>query len=268
MTMNRSRSITALLCVALLSACGENAVQKITSALPGSAIKFYNFGVCGTTPTATTSCMPSVNFYANDTKMTAISSTTGTESSSGTAYTAVGNNGLYSGIEPGQYTISGRMSAAGADKDAPVSNTAVTLADGKFYSYYLSGFYNTTAKTVDSFIVEDAVPAIDFSVSYVRFVNAIANSSPMTLYAKNTTTAIETAIGAEMAYKGAGAFVSVAPGTYDLNTRYAGSPTNVITRTAVAFIGGKVYTISARGDITITSTTAINRPVLDNTANR
>jgi hypothetical protein len=266
--MNRSKSITALLCVALLSACGDSAVQKITTALPGSAIRFYNFGVCGATQTATTSCMPSVNFYANDTKMTAISSTSGAESSSGTAYAAVGNNGLYSGITPAQYAISGRMSAAGPDKDAPVSNTPVTLEDGKRYSYYLSGFYNTTAKTVDSFIVEDAFPAIDFTTTYVRFVNAIANSNPMTLYAKNTTTATETAIGAEMAYKSAGAFVSLAPGTYDLGTRYAGSSTNAISRTAVAFVPGKIYTISARGDITITSTTAINRPFLDNNANQ
>ena len=226
--MNRSRSIAALLCVGLLSACGDNAVQKITTTLPGSGIKFYNFGVCGTTPTTTTSCMPSVNFYANDTKMTAISSTTGAESSLGTAYTAVGNNGIYSGIVPGPYTISGRMSAAGTDKDVPVSNTPVTLENGKAYSYYLSGFYNTTAKTVDSFIIEDDLPAIDFSVSYVRFVNAIANANPMTLFAKNTTTAAETPIGAETGYKNAGAFVSLAPGTYDLSTRFTGSSTNAI----------------------------------------
>ena len=257
-----------MLCAALLSACGDNAVQKITAALPGSAIRFYNFGVCGTTQTTTTSCMPSVNFYANDTKMTAVSSTSGAEATAGTAYGALGNNALYSGIEPGQYTISGRMSAAGADKDAPVSNTPVTLEDGKHYSYYLSGFYNTTAKTVDSFIVEDDLPAIDLSTTYVRFVNAIANANPMTLYAKNTTTATETAIGAEMAYEGAGAFVSIPGGTYDLSTRYAGSSTNAISRTAVSFVPGKVYTISARGDITITSTTAINRPFLDNNTNQ
>jgi len=150
----------------------------------------------------------------------------------------------------------------------PVSNTPVTIVDGKIYTYYLSGFYNTTAKTVDSFITEDALPAIDFSVSSVRFVNAIANANPMTLYAKNTTTGTETAIGGEMAYKGAGAFASLAPGTYDLSTRYAGSSTNAIARTAVAFTPAKVYTVTARGDITIVSTTAINRPFLDNTANR
>ena len=267
MTMNRS-SIAALLGIALLSACGDSAVQKITSATPGSQIKFFNFGVCGTTQTTTTSCTPGVNFYANDTKMTAISSATGSESSTGTGYAAVGNNGIYSGIAPGQYTISGRISAAGTDKDVPISSTSVTLEDGKSYTYYLSGFYNTTSKTVDSFIIEDALPAVDLTTTYVRFVNAIGNANPMTLYAKNTTSGVETAIGAETAYKSAGAFLVLASGTYDLSTRYTGSATNVITRTAVAFVPGRVYTITARGDITITSTTAINRPFLDNTVNR
>ncbi len=265
--MNRSRSIAALLCVALLAACGDNAVQKITGSFPGSAIKFYNFAVCGTTQTTTTSCTPSVNFYANETKVTAVNSTTGSESSAGTGYTALGNGGLYSGLEPGQYTISGKISAAGADKDVAVSNTPVTLEDGKYYSYYLSGFYNTTTKTSDSFIVEDDLPAIDMTTVYVRFVNAIPNANPMTLYAKNTSSGAETAIGGEMAYKSAGAFVSIPGGTYDLSTRYTGSATNAISRTAVAFVPGKIYTISARGDITITSTTAINRPFLDNTPN-
>ena len=42
----------------------------------------------------------------------------------------------------------------------------------------------------------------------------------------------------------------------------------MITRTGVQFVAGKVYTIGARGDITIVSTTATNRPFLDLTANR
>ncbi len=265
--MNRSRSIAALLCVALLAACGDNAVQKITGSFPGSAIKFYNFGVCGATQTSTTSCMPSVNFYANDAKITAISSSTGTESTAGTGYSAVGNGGFYSGLAPGQYTITGRITAAGADNGLSVASTPVTLADGKYYSYYLSGPYNTTAKTVDSFIVEDDLPTIDLSTVYVRFVNAISNSNPMTLYVKNTSTSTETAIGVETAYKAATAFVSIPGGTYDLSTRYSGVTTNAISRTAIAFVPGKIYTISARGDITITSSTAINRPFLDNTPN-
>jgi hypothetical protein len=90
----------------------------------------------------------------------------------------------------------------------------------------------------------------------------------MTLYAKNTTSGVETAIGGETAYKSDGTFVPLAPGTYDLSTRYSGASTNAISRTGVAFTPGRIYTVSARGDITITSTTAINRPFLDNTANQ
>jgi hypothetical protein len=64
------------------------------------------------------------------------------------------------------------------------------LADGKYYSFFLSGPYNTATKKSDFFILEDAAPgALDYAFAYVRFVNAISNSSPMTLYAKNTTRA-------------------------------------------------------------------------------
>lgn len=52
----------------------------------------------------------------------------------------------------------------------------------KHYSFYQSGFYNTTAKTVDAFIVEHAIPPdIDYSVALVKFVNTIVNANPMTL---------------------------------------------------------------------------------------
>ena len=90
----------------------------------------------------------------------------------------------------------------------------------------------------------------------------------MALFIKNTTTLTESAVGAAIAYKGAGAFTAVPNGVYDLNTRFTGQGTNAISRTAVSFSAGKVYTISARGDITVTSTTLATRPQLDNTANR
>ena len=86
--------------------------------------------------------------------------------------------------------------------------------------------------------------------------------------AKNTTTQAELAVGSVVAYKSAGAFTAVPPGLYDLSTRYAGQTTNAISRTGVSFSAGRVYTITARGDITVTSTTATNRPFLDNTTNR
>lgn len=256
--MTRYRSLTVLLCAAVLTACEKNAVQEITGPLASARIKFFNFGVNA----------PQVNFYANDTKMTAISSTTGAELTTGVAYGAVGSGGLYAAIAPGQYALTGKIAAA-TDKDLAIATVNATIADGKAYSFYVSGFYNTTTKTVEAFLVEDPIPeAFDYSNAQVRFVNAISNANAMTLYVKNTTTGTELPIGSAVAYKAAGIFAPVPNGVYDIMTRYGGSSTNVITRTAVSFSAGRVYTISARGDITVTSSTATNRPTLDNTANR
>ena len=247
-----------LLCAVALTACEKNAVQDITGTLPGARVKFFNFGVNA----------PAVNFYANSSKITAITSATGVEAVTGVNSGGVGSGGFYSAIDPGQYTFTGRISAV-VDKDVVISTAAATLADGKAYSYYISGIYNTTTKTAEAFVLEDAfVDTLDYTVAYVRFVNAISNANPMTLYAKNTTTGAELPVGGAVAYKSGGAFTALPNAVYDLSTRYVGSTTNVITRTAVSFSAGKVYTIGARGDITVVSTTLATRPQLDNTANR
>lgn len=255
--MKKYFTLAGLLCAAALTACEKNGVQQITEAAPSAAIKFFNFGVNA----------PSVNFYANDTKMTAITSGTGAESTLGTAYGSVGDGGFYSGITPGQYTFTGKITAT-TDNGLAVSSLSAAISDGKYYSYYQSGFYNTTTKTVESFIVEDPIPAIDYTVAYVRFVNAISNSSPMVLNAKNTTTGTVVPVGGAIAYKSAGVFTSLPGGIYDLSTRVPGAAADAFSRTAQSFSPGRVYTISARGDITVTSTTATNRPFLDNTLNR
>jgi len=254
--------IAALLCATMLFACDafeKNAVQDIAGPVPaGAQIKFFNFGVNA----------PAVNFYADARKMTAINSATEVESNLGVAYGGVGAGGFYTAIAAGAYTLAGKIAAA-TDKDLAISNLPATLAEGKRYSFYQSGFYDATAKSVDAFIVEDAFASqIDYAVAYVRFVHAIANANPMTLYAKNTSTGDSVAVGAEVSYKAAGAFTALPPGVYDLRARYAGVSTNAISRTGVSFLAGRVYTIGARGDITVTSTTATNRPILDNTANR
>ena len=257
--MTRIRACAALLFAAAFSACDKNAVQDLTGPLPASEIKFYNFGIGA----------PAVTFYANDTKMTAIFTTTGTESTAGTGYGAVAAGDYYTGIEPGQYTLSGRITAT-TDKGLPISTLPVTIEAGKRYSFYQSGVYNTTTKTVDSFIVEDPfIAERDWSVAYVRFVNAIYNAQPMTLYAKNRdSTGVEVTIGGPVAYKSAGEFTAVPNGVYDLSARYPGATTSAISRTSVSFVAGRVYTIAARGDITVTSTSASNRPFLDYTTNR
>lgn len=259
--MTRYSSIAALLFASLLAACGTKEVQSLTGTDPQGRVRFFNFGVNA----------PSVNFYADGTKMTAIQSTTGTESTAGIAYGVVGANGAYSTIDPGPHALTGKI-AATTDKDLAISSVNTTIEDGKYYSFYMSGIYNTSTKNVEGFVVEDnfAIPT-DTTLATVRFAHAISNANPMTLYAKSTVTAVETVVGAEVAYKGVGAFVTLPAGAYDLSTRYTGSSTNVLTRPAVSFVARKVYTITARGDITVAPSTACaatNRTCLDNTANR
>ena len=165
-TMTRYRAAAALLTLAALAACEKTAVQSITvPEVPAAQVRFFNFGVNG----------PSINFYANTTKMTATSSAlctptptdaasqekckaAGQEATTGVAYGGVGSGGLYAGLAPGQYTLKGTI-AATTDKDLAVASLQATLEANKIYSYYVSGFYNTTTKTEEAFIVEDPIPA-------------------------------------------------------------------------------------------------------------
>jgi uncharacterized protein DUF4397 len=272
-TMKGLRLFAALVAAVVMTACGEkNAAQHISAPIAGSAVKFFNFGVGA----------PAVNFYVNDQKISAVSSascssgvdgkttdstclSTGKETTIGTGYGANASTaGVYYSVAPGSYTLSGRITAT-TNNGFAISNTAATFENGKFYSYYLSGIYDANAKSVEGFVVEDPLPAIGDTVVYVRFVNAISNSQPMTLYAKNSA-GTETAIGAAVAYKSASPFIALPPGPYDLNTRVSGSSTNVITRTGVSFSSGRVYTVTAYGDMNATS--GATTPTLDNTINR
>jgi len=257
-----------LLCAAVLSSCNwydKTTVQNIAGPVPaGARVLFFNFGVNA----------PGVNFYANDTKITAISSSKpDTESTIGVPYGGVAAGGFYAAIPAGQYTLTGRIAdTTGGFKDRPVDTLSAAIADGKAYSFYMSGIYNTVTKIVDAFVVEDPLPAhVEYAVAYVRFVHAISNANPMTLYAMirdavDTTKTDTLAVGAEVAYQSAGAFTPLAQGVYNLGTFYAGATTSAVSRTGVSFLAGRVYTVTARGDITVASGAAA--PVLDNTANR
>lgn len=258
------------LSTAALFACDKNGVQEITTPVTGARVKFFNFGVNA----------PAVNFYANSLKMTAISSaacqppndttsvcrSSGNESTTGTGYGAAGDGALYTQVAAGQATLAGKI-AATTDKDLAVASVSATLEDGKYYSYFISGVYDAAAKKIDAFVVEDPIPDItDYTQAYVRLVNAVSGSQPMTLFAKSTVTGTEGAVGSGVAYKAAGAFVVLPAGVYDLNTRTSGSTANVATLAAVSFVGGHVYTVTVRGDPA--STVTANKPALSNNANR
>lgn len=256
--MTRLRFLAAVLGVASLAACGDkHGPQTITAPAPGARIKFFNFGVGA----------PNVNFYANADKVTGVLSATGQELPVGTASGSAAAGGFYTVLSPGQYTFTGHVAAV-ADSNLTIASVAGMLADGKAYSVYLSGPYNTAAKSLDSFMIEDAFPAvIDFSATYVRFVNAISNANPLTLYARGADST-DVVVGSAVSYKSASTFTKLTPGAYNLFARYTGVSTNAIVRNNVSFAAGRVYTVGARGDITVTSTTSASRPQLDNTANR
>jgi hypothetical protein len=258
--MRTLRLAAAAVAALALAGCEENAVQDITAPVTGGAVKFFHFGVGG----------PGVHFFHGDTKATAILSATGVESVTGNTFGNAGNAGLYVVVPTGPRPLSARI-AATVDNGLAIATVNATIDEGKRYSFYLAGTYNAVARTQDAFVIEDVLPAtIDPGQAYVRFVHAIANANPMTLFGTNTsaTAPAEAAIGTETAYRAGSTFVAVPPGVYNLLTRYTGSATTVIARTGVSFNGGRVYTITARGDITVTSTTLATRPQLDNTANR
>lgn len=262
--MKKLLSIAVLLCATVLSSCGKEAFPDITGPMAESRIKAFNFGVGA----------PGVYFYANTTKIGALSSvgaiinaptgvvTGGTESVTGIVYGGVTAGGYYSAIAPGSVTLTTKL-ADTLSRSVVVSTVTTTIAAGKSYSLYVSGIYDATAKTADAFVIEDNFPAaVDWTQAYVRFVNAVSNANPMTMYAKNTVTLAEVPVGAIVAYKGGGAFTAMPTGVYDLGARESGATTNKMSRTAVSFSAGRVYTITARGNILTTST-----QLLDNTTN-
>ena len=264
--MNRYRSAAGLLGAALLASCsisGDTGLQDITSPAPSAQIKFHNFA-----PNAV-----QVNFYANDTKMTAIASsacaspataadstacsTAGIESTVGTKYGAVASGGLYDGITPGQYTLTAKP-AGGTDV---VSTASQEIGDKKYYSFFMSGPYDATSKSAEAFVVEDPIPTDgDVTTGYVRLVDAVSDATgPLTLYLTDTQTQAVTTVGSPVSYKSAGDFVKVPPGTYKLSAGYAGSAISLISRTSsITVSGGHTYTVTAYGSTATASTLALD----------
>ena len=246
----------------ITASCEKSAVQVIDSAPTGPLLRFYNFALNG----------PSVNFYANDLKVTATSSATGLEAVTGVNYAGLfpANNSYLALLSAGNVVFKTVIPATAlVSPSVTVANITATVESGKYYSFFTSGIYDATAKTTSGFIIEDMIPAVDTSSAYVRIVNAIPNAgiAGFDLKAINTTTLASIDIAALTAYKAASGFVKVPNGVYNLTAISSNTPTSyTITRSAVSFSKGFVYTITARGDATLT--TGTNLRALDLTRNR
>ena len=278
--MNRHRSIAVLLCAALLSGCNifdDSAVQELATApiLTTARIKFHNFS-----PSSV-----GVDFFSDGVKMSAVLSgscspllpttadtikakcaAAGIEATTGVGYgtctagvctAGPAAGGLYSAITAGAHTLVAKMAA----KDTVVATVTQTIDNNKYYSFFMSGIYNTTSKTAEAFVVEDPIPAtIDYTVAHVRLVNAISNgTTDLNLFVQSTATgSTETAVGGAVVYKAAGTFVTVPVGTYDIRVRYTGVGTNLIARTTLSLLGGRVYTITSRGSTATAATLGLD----------
>lgn len=255
--------ILLLFCVALMiSSCAKDAVQIIDTPPNGPFVKVYNFALNG----------PSANFFINDFKISAANSTTGIELATGLAYSGVfpANNNYINAPTSGSVIFKTIIPAAATvNPGITVANISSTIETGKYYSFYTSGLFDATAKTTSGFVLEDMIPAVDTSTAYVRIVNAIPNVgiAGFNLTGLNTNTSAVVNIADPTAYKTASSFVKVPNGVYNLTSVSTNSPTSyTITRAAVSFSKGFVYTISVRGDALLT--TGISLRALDLTRNR
>ena len=265
--MMRIRALAVLLGAGALAACEKNAVQEISSPISGAFVRFHNYGVN----------VPGVNFYANEQKLSGISSTsctplpadattcttTGVESTTGVAYRAVAMGGNYAQVAPGQYTLSSRI-AATTDKGLAVSSISSTLESGKFYSYFTSGIYNATTKKADAFMIEDALPtSFDYTKAYIRVVNASSNAPTISMSTKLQGSTEVVAVATNLAYKAASPIVTVTPGATDITVTIG---TTTTTFTNVGLSGGHVITLALSGDATVT--TGATALALNASANR
>ncbi len=262
-SMTRLRIPAALLCVVALAACEKNARQDITSPATGAFIRFQNYAVNA----------PGVNFYANDQKLTAITSancstpptlpactTTGVESTNGVVYGGSANGANYSMLAPGQYTFSSRIAAA-TDNGVAISSASTNVADGKFYTYYVSGIYNAATKSSDAFVIEDALPtSFDYTKAYIRLVNASSNAPTISATSTLQGTSTEVPLASGVTYKSASPFVTLSPGLTDITITFGSVPT---TFKGINLLGGHVLTVTLRGDATSTvaATTLVLSPV-------
>lgn len=259
--MTRPLFVTALLSLAFLGACEKNAVQDITAPITGGAfIRFQNYAVSA----------PGVNFYANSQKISAISAstctpapttpnaactTTGAESTNGVAYGLSANGANYSMLAPGPYTFASKIAAV-ADNGLAVSTANVTLAEGKFYTYFVSGIYNATTKSADAFVIEDNLPTtFDYTKTYLRVVNASSNAPSISATVQVQGTSDVVNVATNVLYKSASPFATFAPGLTDVTITYRGVLTQSFT--GVNFLAGHVLTLTLTGDATVTGTNGL-----------
>ena len=235
------------------SSCEKSAFQVIDAPPTGPNFRVYNFAVNG----------PQVNIYVNDVKVSAIGSTTGKESASGIAAYGIfpGTNSYVNIKTPGNVIIKAKTPVnATANPGVETTSATSNFEDGKFYSFFTTGIYNTTARTSTSFVLEDKIPPIDINFAYMRLVNTVPNApNGFDLKITNKVTLEVLTISNAIPFQTASDFIKVPAGTYNLTATSVNTPTSyVINRADLVVAKGFVYTLAPRGTVVTASTLAID----------
>ncbi len=246
----------------LLNSCKDEAVLDINEPIAGARIRLYNFSINA----------PSVNFYANDTKISAALSQTGTESINGVSFGGTYPANQYA-LAPGGENIIRATTSSTITTTTPnltIASVVHKLELDKYYSVFISGIYNTTDKKSDAFVVEDNFPiALDTARAFIRIVNPCPNTTLKLVLTKTTVVTgqppiiedLQVATG--VAYKGASQFFGFKPGAYSITVTDEATGKTAI-RAATSFLKERVYTLALRGNILTGSPATF----VDNTVNK
>lgn len=229
-----------------LTGCEENAIPELTVPLEENLTqgKFFFHAQEA----------PSVNFYIQGEKITAVNSSTDDEVE-GSDYGSVYPSNAYAVLPSGSVEIVAR------DLDGnEVASTQATLSEGTNYSIYLVG----TPGNFEVFVMEDNLPPDDRQSIYWRFVNTMAEIPfPVDAYAvraavpateeKPAQEAQVIPLGKNIEFKEGGEYVQLQPGSYTFKIFDATMEYDPLTSTpfiqhslALASLG-RVYTTQIRG---------------------
>lgn len=255
----------------VISSCGEKdiIINEYTRE-PGdeAQVRFYNFGINS----------PSVNFYADNVKITASQSLTGEMASTGVSFGATYPSIGYVEVPGGQNInlfsktpttlVIPTNNVNNYKQDTEVSNMVVPkLESKKQYSLFIAGYFDKNTHKAESFIISDELPPSDTSKVFIRFVNSgVAEAGTLSVKIsrmKGTEVLSEEIVDPALAFKSATEFKGFPYGTY----KFTIIPSNATNRTwerTITLNRDRVHTIAIRGDLRNTSPA----PLLDNTQNR
>lgn len=229
-------------------------------------LRFYHFGING----------PSINFFADQIKITAIQSNTEEEAANGVGFGGTHpSDGSYSEVEPGTNILiegvtpknliipSNNIQNYEAAKIAS-SLIIPKLEKQKRYSVFTCGVWDSDNHKMDSFFIEDDLPPSDTSKVFIRFVNSgVESAGPLKVIAiPADTLRSEVLISDGVEYQKASPFVGMPYGTYEFEVLDINS--GKVIKRSIRFISDKVHTLAMRGDINVASPA----PFIDNTRNR